>query len=420
MGGSGRSSDIVSLRDTLGFREQKESRWRRWKWRVAIALTIQAIMVGAAIGTAYVGSSATLTTNTAFVKVTPQWQQLSPASSPSPRAGFSMAYDAVDGYVLLFGGYGGSYDGDTWKYQGGVWTELETADIGTTCYTNPPTDTTTGPCPSPRYIASMAFSAKDGAVILYGGYSGTSTLSDTWAWSLGAWFQLTTTGNPPALQNAAMVSMAGQPSAYWSCGGGVMLYGGYDGTADTGQTWCLWYNSGAATPSWTWGKACYTTSATAPCGPGDMEGEGIVNDYSTGRNILFGGYQSGTDIQNTWKFYCNSCSTSYWYESATTGPAIRDGMGFAYDFGDGYPLLFGGDSDNAGSCSTLQDTWKVTGGNTWTQITTGGTPPPARAYFSMVYDKYDGYILLFGGATEASTCGFSTYFGDTWIYGYPR
>src|SRR2546427_108687 len=51
--------------------------------------------------------------------------------SPSLRASPSMVYDAADGYVILFGGTSQSYPNptfiffhDTWKFQAGVWTNI--------------------------------------------------------------------------------------------------------------------------------------------------------------------------------------------------------------------------------------------------------------------------------------------------------
>src|SRR2546422_1202738 len=52
--------------------------------------------------------------------------------SPSPRVGASMTYDAADGYTVLFGGSSNvSSNGiafhDTWKFQGGSWTNITTS-----------------------------------------------------------------------------------------------------------------------------------------------------------------------------------------------------------------------------------------------------------------------------------------------------
>jgi hypothetical protein len=65
----------------------------------------------------------------------------------------------------LFGGYyfRGVY-GDTWTWNGTTWTKQAPA-------ASPPA----------REVASMAFDAATGTVVLFGCYNG-SFLSDTWAW----------------------------------------------------------------------------------------------------------------------------------------------------------------------------------------------------------------------------------------------
>jgi hypothetical protein len=56
------------------------------------------------------------------------WIQLIPATSPCARERGMMAYDWTAGYVLLFGGLGGTgctaTAPDTWEFSGGLWTEV--------------------------------------------------------------------------------------------------------------------------------------------------------------------------------------------------------------------------------------------------------------------------------------------------------
>jgi hypothetical protein len=52
------------------------------------------------------------------------WTQRAPGTSPSPRYGAGMAYDAARRQVLLFGGTDGSFSlGDTWTWDGTTWTQ---------------------------------------------------------------------------------------------------------------------------------------------------------------------------------------------------------------------------------------------------------------------------------------------------------
>jgi len=83
----------------------------------------------------------------------PNWTLKFPATSPSAREQFAMAYDAMHGRVVLFGGFNGSsYLGDTWVWNGTTWA-LQTPAAS----------------PTARYGASMAYDAAHGKVVLFGG-----------------------------------------------------------------------------------------------------------------------------------------------------------------------------------------------------------------------------------------------------------
>lgn len=104
------------------------------------------------------------------------WTQLSPSTPPGTRELAAMTYDAADGYVVMFGGFGcntGTCDPyvaqqDTWKFEGGQWTELYPASS-----------------PSALYHASIAFDTADNYTVLFGGENAGSTfVDDTWAYEV--------------------------------------------------------------------------------------------------------------------------------------------------------------------------------------------------------------------------------------------
>lgn len=102
-----------------------------------------------------------------------RWTQVTttPANSPSARRGNQMAYDSLDGYVLLFGGYNdGTYYGDTWAFNGQSWSNVPA--------TNPPT---------PRYAAGITFDPRDGYVVLFAGIESAGYLHSTWGYASGRW-----------------------------------------------------------------------------------------------------------------------------------------------------------------------------------------------------------------------------------------
>jgi|HubBroStandDraft_5_1064220.scaffolds.fasta_scaffold04902_1 hypothetical protein len=96
------------------------------------------------------------------------WTQQFPAVSPPSREldEQSMAYDALTGTVVLFGG-GNSSGGfaDTWLWSGGAktWTQMF-----------PPTS------PSPR-AAPLTYDPVTKEIVLFGG--GPDNLNDTWTWN---------------------------------------------------------------------------------------------------------------------------------------------------------------------------------------------------------------------------------------------
>lgn len=119
-------------------------------------------------------------------------------SPPSPN----MAYDALDGYVIAFGGetpgpahVGSEGNNYTWKWSGGRWLNI-TANVSG--------------APPPRISAGITYDSTDGYVLLYGGLnvfcsniSGGScerdnhtSLGDTWSYSDGTWTELTPSSFP--------------------------------------------------------------------------------------------------------------------------------------------------------------------------------------------------------------------------------
>jgi hypothetical protein len=132
-------------------------------------------------------------------RLVPSWTQLSPSSSPTARYEFSMVYDAADSYVLLYGGYGCTTSActtkttlsDTWSFSGGSWTQWAT--IG------PQGEMGAGMA----YDAHDGYVLLFGGC--YSGGCGSGVSSETWKYLTGTWTQLNPTGSiPPALYEPAM------------------------------------------------------------------------------------------------------------------------------------------------------------------------------------------------------------------------
>ncbi len=100
------------------------------------------------------------------------WSQLA-ATGPSPRANTDMAYDAMRGVAVLFGGYAGIPRGDTWTFDGASWQQRTPANA-----------------PSPRFGHALAYDHSSGLIVLFGGLDANlQPLTDTWTWDGINWSQ---------------------------------------------------------------------------------------------------------------------------------------------------------------------------------------------------------------------------------------
>ncbi|MDE1820430.1 MAG: hypothetical protein KGI98_06205 [Euryarchaeota archaeon] len=333
------------------------------------------------------------------------WTELtSPSSSPGVRGIATLAYDPIDGYVLLFGGYGcvvGSTCtagdlGDTWTFQAGTWTEL---------FPNP--------SPGARDGSALVYDAADGYMLLFGGYGcntgSTCTLADqqdTWTWAGGSWTQLAPPAPPGARVAPAM--------SYDPTDGYVLLFGGYGCT--TGNTGCTSFLSD------TWDFRGGTWTQLARIGPPQRYIASIADDAADGYVVLFGGLgcenyptcSAYGELADTWRY----AGSGNWVNMTSTAggpPPARDGAGMAFDTADNYLLLFGGFSTTG---SDLSDSWKFLGGS-WTALSPT-LAPGVRRYTEMAYDGHDGFLLLLGGngCTFGTSCAVN-WMQDSWAYGAP-
>ena len=95
---------------------------------------------------------AALLTAGAFAQTT--W---APASvPPEGRTGHAMAYDAQRDRLVLFGGNGSSWYGDTWERDDTTWSRASTTGA------------------SVRLWSAMCYDSRRGRVLLHGGYAGSS------------------------------------------------------------------------------------------------------------------------------------------------------------------------------------------------------------------------------------------------------
>ncbi|MCI4335930.1 MAG: PKD domain-containing protein [Thermoplasmata archaeon] len=232
-----------------------------------------------------------------------RWTNITPTHSPSPRFGFGIAFDPLEGEVLLFGGDAGSGAvlNDTWEFSGGSWSNLSI-----------------GHAPIPRFWPSMAFDSATNNVVLFGGLSRSSSdLNDTWTFSSGAWSQAAPITHPQSRHGAGLMD---DPQST-----DVVLFGGL-GTE--------YYNT-----TWTWSGtdwANVTTSSTASSltYPDGRVGPGGAFDTALNEEVMYGGFPSAYYPYGTWVF--SNLTWTLYNNLPGTPPSGTVWDQFTYDAADSW------------------------------------------------------------------------------------
>jgi hypothetical protein len=189
------------------------------------------------------------------------WTQVFPRTSPPPRYGASMVFDAARNDVVLFGGFSGAFLNDTWVWNGVDWTDVST-NLG----------------PSPRYEAAMAYYARSGTVVLFGGYAWGGPYSDTWIWNGSVWRRVTHIRSPEARGFAEMVFDRAIHR--------VVLFGGRSLDANLGDTW-------------KWDGNDWTLSDVGPA-PDPRYDFGMTYDAARREAVLVGGCEDDHCFSDIW------------------------------------------------------------------------------------------------------------------------
>jgi N-acetylneuraminic acid mutarotase len=314
------------------------------------------------------------------------WRNLGPAGSlPATRDAPGLAYDVADGRVILFAGKGRDYDNDTWAYAAAAntWSNLHPAGslpparfghamdyssaVGRVVVFGgaleatglPANDTWTfdaagdawsqahpAVSPSARLYPSMVDDPTTGMVVLFGGWTGSSALGDTWTYDArtDTWADRKPTAAPPPRWGAAM---AFEPTA-----DRVILFGGlsasYDGSTRFGDTWE--YDTVANT----WTQLQPTGDLPPSRGYATM-----AWDPAASRAVLFGGFAGGSNLLgDTWAYDPTAASWTH-HHPPRTSPAVRDFHSMVYDSTGKDILLFGGLTGTTGNLNgtLLNDIW---------------------------------------------------------------
>jgi hypothetical protein len=300
-----------------------------------------------------------------------------------------MAYDAADGYVVLFGGANSTgWSNQTWKYVGGVWTQLH------------PTRS-----PSYRFDGMMAYDRADKEVVLFGGVGAGANCApngyycnDTWTFTGGQWTMVTSSPSGPG--PLAYGSMAYDPHL-----GSVVLFGGFSNPSG------YIVNPSYSLHSFSKGSWTLRPSGAGPFPP--FARSSIAFDARDGYLVEFGGDNvSGLGPgpnASTWNF-----SHRLWTNlTPIKHPSWRLSDNLVFDPKLGYLVMFGGVL--APTYTSGPNTTSVFSGGSWTQLHPKVSPPGEVAPAMATYDAADGYLLLFGGQNSTSSIPSN----DTWVFTWP-
>jgi len=279
-----------------------------------------------------------------------------PATLAEPaNIGNALAFDIARGCAVLVGGLFSTSPVQTWELRRNSWKQVMI----------------TGP--TPRAAHMIAYDARRGVTVLYGGSDGTGTkLQDTWEYNgaAGTWSQVTTANSPPGLSGSAMV--------YDPIHSKIVIWGGAVAGVPTNE---MYEYNGT-----NWAMVPLTTK------PGARQQHSMAYDIAHQRLVVIGG--TGYPRGETWVY-----EAAGWRKLASLGPTMLNGGAMTYDTARQRVVLHGGYYQDR-----VDETWELVG-DTWELV----IPPlasdlgPKVWSHSMVYDTMNRRTILNGGSTPANT-----------------
>ena len=284
------------------------------------------------------------------------WINLTPSLnvSPGPRWGGGLAYDAADGYLLLFGGVttDGRVLNDSWQF---------TPNYGWVPILTPV-------APSPRGLLQMAYDAADQYVVLFGGGDALgggawAVLNDTWIFRGGLWSNATAGGTTP-------IGVLGATLVADPVDGYLVLFGG-SSVAPGGAPGTCYPDAS----TWTFAAGVWSAGSVGGAPTARLRAASAFDAHDSSL-VVFGGAESAGGLcfagSDTWTYLAGAW-TNRTTEIASAPPA-RYGAAAAYDAVEGIVVVFGGESGGL----ALNDTWiypspvNQTGSVSTGNISTGG------------------------------------------------
>jgi hypothetical protein len=252
--------------------------------------------------------------------------------------------------------------------------------------------------PTSRRGGNLIYDAKNKRFIMFGGYDGTTRYNEVWELTADSayhrWTTLAPSGTPPTAKNlAASTYVRGTTSG--AVDKAYMIVWGGATPADLNEMHSL----DVSTP----GSEAWTTITQT----GAPSVRAYITQHmtakSTGSNTtdiyLFGGW-AASRVNDLYRctFNVNTPTAVTWTTLKANGavgsPSARSGTGLIYDSANDRLVVVGGYNGT----TYLNDVWSYSiSGNTFTQLSVGGSAPTGREMASLGYDVVNQRAIWTGG-----------------------
>lgn len=320
---------------------------------------------------------------------TPANWSLVSSGTPSARIQHGMAHDPVSGQTLLFGGAGGSFFNDLYRYQlSSGWTPV---DVGVT---------------RPGGRRGFCFAAGNGSFYLYGGVFGEGSYSDFWRYTPGSgWTQLDPGAAPGPTHPGTRLHSA---ALFDPVRNRFVFFGGRRTGVPTNETWAFQF------PGNTWVQLDAGGAGSAV--PAARENHTFVYDPDLDAYLLFGGMRNGgtgdPHYNDVW-LYTPGSGWSLRDPGGVAGPdrpTRRVTAAMAYDPVRQRHILHGGSDIITSTQVWHNNTWEYdAAANRWREMQILTPMPTLAASAGIAFDTTINRIVIANGRDTANVGRSETY-----------
>ncbi len=309
------------------------------------------------------------------------WTQLSTSGAITARSNASAIYDSYNNRMLVFGGNSTS----------GNLNDIWSLDLNTNAWSLIPTVSTQIPLPRSTHISM--FDSLENQLLIWSG-QGNSLYNDVWAFNLSdsTWLELFPDGNV----SGAPLKRYGVASVFDPFLRNIISFAGFTTSGRFDDTWSFnvdnqnWINqTNLLFPI----KRCLTSQSFAP---------------DRREMIVFGGQSTG-NLNDIWSL--NVDNYVWTNHIPLLSPVARHFSSNVY-CGNGYVVIFGGDSLSQGNTSgAMNDLWSFSlNSQEWNSLPQDSLKPSPRYGHTYLYIPSQDIMIIFGGQ------GISSLNAETWVY----